>query len=60
MRQTVSSSYLFDVRTADGKQKVWRCYADSTAEAEETAKTLCRMLNAVYLGNLTSDRKCAV
>lgn len=58
MRHTKTRAYLFDVQTRKGKQAVWRCYADYDAEAEETAKWMCRLLGALYLGNLTSDRVC--
>ena len=60
MQQTKAKAFLFDVQTRKGKQAVWRCYADHDAEAEDTAKWMCRLLGALYLGNLTTDRVCVL
>lgn len=52
--------YMFDVCTRRGKNRVWNVYADSVEEAEENAKFLCNFLGAVFLGNITESRTCAL
>jgi hypothetical protein len=54
-----SKVYLYDAER-DGKRKVWTVYADSAEEAEETAKSICRLFGALYIGNLTGNRECFI
>ena len=52
-----STMYHYDV-WKDGKRRIWTCYADSIREAEENAKTVCRLFGAGYLGNISEGREC--
>lgn len=58
MRET--KVYMYDVQNRNGINRVWNVYADSMEEAEKTAKTVCRLLGAVFLGNITEGRLCKV
>lgn len=60
MEKNESKVWMYDVRTRRGKKLIWTVYADSVEEAESNAKTVCRLLGAVYLGNLTGDRVCCI
>ena len=57
--ETKATRYMYDAEHK-GKRKTWTVYADSIAEAEETAKTICNLLNAIYLGNMTGGAVCSV
>lgn len=56
--ERMAKRYMFDVTNRNGKHKVWSVYADSIEEAAETAKTMCRMFGAEYIGNLTGGMEC--
>lgn len=60
MHETKAKAYMYDVQNRKGIKRVWNVYADNPEEAEENAKTVCRLLGAVFLGNMTEGRTCKV
>lgn len=60
MRREKSKVYAYTAKKSNGLLAIWRVYADSEEEAEATAKWMCRLFDAVYLGNLSGGRKCMI
>lgn len=57
-KATKCTAFLYDAEKRDGTQTVWRVYADNECEAEWTARNICKMLGAKFLGGLKEDGKC--
>ena len=60
MQGTKAKSYMYDVENRKGIRCVWHVYADNMNEAEETAKTVCRLFGATFIGSITEGRLCIV
>lgn len=59
MRKVECYRYMFDAQTRDGQIKTFDVFANSNAEAEETAIWISHFIGALYLANLTRAGKCS-
>lgn len=59
MNENKTKSYTYDAER-NGKKRIWNVYADNPEEAEQSAKAICKLLDAAFLGNNTEGRTCKI
>lgn len=58
MVRNKSALWMYNAQNRDGKIITMNCYADSSEEADETARWLCHFLGFLYLANLSRHQTC--